>query len=208
MTSARVFAPAMVIALVDWPGDHGTNARIPPIPVPGKPYRSHTGPIPVPYRSPARWRGRAAKIHECGTLRSRRKITRRFAVPDGAPGSPLLSRCPSRATAAPWPRRRVTPEALVITAAMLHRCCPSDSNAPSLSLTGPGPGSRAGLAGGVWLAGHPGARSGRGELQAEIQSGEYTALASHAPRLPHPSTEPTRPDGQRADFAVSASRAC
>ncbi len=44
MTSARVFAPAMVIALVDWPGDHGTNARIPPIPVPGKPYRSHTGP--------------------------------------------------------------------------------------------------------------------------------------------------------------------
>ena len=33
---------------------------------------------------------------------------------------------------------------------MLHRCCSSDSNAPSLSFTGPGPGSRAGL---VWLAG-------------------------------------------------------
>ena len=49
--------------------------------------------------------------------------------------------------------------ALAITAAMLHRCCSSDSNAPSLSFTGPGPGSRARRAGGVWLAGNPG--SGR-----------------------------------------------
>ena len=63
MTSARVFAPAMVVALVDWPLDHGTNARIPPIPVPGKPYRSipvpyrsHTGPIPVPGK--VAWTGR------------------------------------------------------------------------------------------------------------------------------------------------------